>query len=361
MSTFANDLDIRSRWLGIKKLRSTYSPRPYHLKNKEGITVPLKERAKTSAQYLSNKQWAAPTEEEKQLDEEERLKKKPELFNNSPYYDISDIEQYEVYDAINTLKKRKAPGPDGITNELIQALQDTGVAYLTELYREWWNHKKISTEATHANVFQIFKKGSTVDPANYRPISLLNVITKIYAKIIHKRLAEAIDPHLTTTQFGFRKSRSTHHAIHIVRRIIEAGESTTNKLIMVLLDWEKAFDRLRRVPMEDALRRAGIPKALRLAILSLYEHTTFEISATDENSPTCTQHSGIRQGCPLSPYLFIIIMTVFLRDVKINLTYDISGQRVAGGTFDEILFAGDTILISHNTRHINLLIKTIEK
>ena len=92
----------------------------------------------------------------------------------------------------------------------------------------------------------LYKKGNTSDLANYRPISLLNTMYKIFTVIIQDRLATGIDHRMHATQYGFRKARSTQHAIHIIRRILEAGESTTNKRLMVLLDWERAFDKLTR-------------------------------------------------------------------------------------------------------------------
>ena len=76
---------------------------------------------------------------------------------------------------------------------------------------------------------------------NYRPISLLNALYKIFAAIIQKRIANKLDKHLQKTQFGFRTDKATGDAIHLIRRIIEYGESTTNNLYLVLLDWEKAL------------------------------------------------------------------------------------------------------------------------
>ena len=90
----------------------------------------------------------------------------------------------------------------------------------------------------------IYKKGNTSDLSNYRPISLLNTMYKLFASIVQNRLANGIDQHMHGTQYGFRKARSTQQAIHIIRRVMEGGESTTNKLLLVLLDWEKAFDKL---------------------------------------------------------------------------------------------------------------------
>ena len=74
-----------------------------------------------------------------------------------------------------------------------------------------------------------------------------------------------------------------------------------------------------------------------------------------------TQETGIRQGCPLSPYLFILVMTVIFEDIhdgdqQMNLVK----HRVAGATFDEVLYADDTICASKDTRAMNKLLANIE-
>ena len=100
---------------------------------------------------------------------------------------------------------------------------------------------------------------------------------KIFAIVVHKRVAAGIDPWLHRTQYGFRKAKSTQHAIHIIRRILEEGESTTNKLILVLLDWEKAFDKLTREGLFSALRRANLPDKIVQVIAAIYEHPEFMV------------------------------------------------------------------------------------
>ena len=101
----------------------------------------------------------------------------------------------------------------------------------------------------------IYKKGDTSKYENYRPTSLLNAIYKIYAGIIQKKLAHILDKHLSKTQFGFRKHKNTADATQIIRRVAEHGQGTKNKLHMVLLDWEKAFDKVDRDKLFEAMEK----------------------------------------------------------------------------------------------------------
>ena len=89
-----------------------------------------------------------------------------------------------------------------------------------------------------AELVTLYKKGNVEDPANYRPIALLNTIYKICASISQIRLANGLDDTLWETQFGFRKKRSTSQPLFVTRRLQDQAECTGDKLFMVFLDWE---------------------------------------------------------------------------------------------------------------------------
>ena len=88
------------------------------------------------------------------------------------------------------------------------------------------------------------KKGRTDRPENYRPIALLNVTYKLLAIIIHLQFYETIDDRISKTQFGFRKNKSTAQPFLIHRRIQELQEESGLSFHTLLLDWEKAFDKV---------------------------------------------------------------------------------------------------------------------
>ena len=89
---------------------------------------------------------------------------------------------------------------------------------------------------------------------------------------MQKILASLIDEEIQNTQYGFRKSRSTAQAIHIIRRIQEYAEKGKNRSFVVLLDWEKAFDKADQSMLMESLKWHGIPEPLRNLIKKLYAH-----------------------------------------------------------------------------------------
>ena len=147
---------------------------------------------------------------------------------------------------------------------------------------------------------------------NYRPISLLNTLYKIFASILHHRISSVIDPHLQKTQFGFRKHRSTSDAIHAIRRLMDYSEITGRESIFLFLDWEKAFDKITHKALLHSLQRAQLPEKFLRIIQCIYSEPQFFVSDDIATSNTLPQHTGIRQGCPLSPFLFLIVMHLSL-------------------------------------------------
>ena len=106
----------------------------------------------------------------------------------------------------------------------------------------------------------LFKKGDNSLPENYRPISLLPIGYKVLAALIHQRLLDGgVDEKIRPSQFGFRPKRNCMDALMIVRRLIDAAqEDNRNGLLMVFLDWAKAFDRITPTSLVHALRRFGL-------------------------------------------------------------------------------------------------------
>ena len=215
------------------------------------------------------------------------------------------------------MKRKKACGPDEIPMEMIKELDDTNLEQLHKMTSEWWNNETMPIEETRARVVPIFKKGDTSDIGNYRPISLLNATYKIFTAILVERISEKLDKHLQKTQFGFRKNKSTANAIFLIRRLIDNAErSNKQELHMLLLDWEKAFDKLTHKSLFVAMEKMNVDTKLINLVKMIYKQPEFMVESDGKQSNWKRQKSGIRQGCPMSPYLFLIAMTTIFDDIR---------------------------------------------
>ena len=137
---------------------------------------------------------------------------------------------------------------------------------------------------------------------------------------IHKRYSgqtlHCVRKLFRDTQYGFRPKRSTAEPLFCVRRLAEFAEQGTDPLYLIFLDSEKAFDKIDHEKMCQALWRLRIPPAILENINSLYANSLFQVIQGENASEWQKQRTGIRQGCPLSPYLFILTMHVMFHDVK---------------------------------------------
>ena len=146
---------------------------------------------------------------------------------------------------------------------------------------------------------EIYKnKGKAADPENYRSISLLCAAYKIYARLLQRRLSKALDSRMLDTQLGFREERSTVQLLQIIRRLQDVYEETGKQLYTLLLDWEKAFDKINPAVLDDALRRTGVTEKYRKATGSIYMNPKFMVTKQGNDSEYAEAKSGIRQGCP---------------------------------------------------------------
>lgn len=177
----------------------------------------------------------------------------------------------------------------------------------------------LPTELELVDVVTLYKKGKVSDPANYRPIALLSTLYKILASVIQCILADTIDESISNRQFGFRKKKSTSQPLFIARRLQDQAEQADDNLFLVFLDWEKAFDKIDKDMMVKALSRLGVPEKMQRMVAALYVDPQFRIRDREGKSTYRKQRAGIRQGCPLSPYLFVCLMTVISEDTRASL------------------------------------------
>ena len=132
-------------------------------------------------------------------------------------------------------------------------------------------------ELAIANIVTIFKKGSVEDPNNYRPIALLQTLYKLQAAMLRNRLIDALDQRINKAQYGFRAGKSTTQPLFVARRLIDIAEASGDSLLITLLDWEKAFDKVDQTEMINAVRRMNVPEETINELETLYSEIYFTL------------------------------------------------------------------------------------
>ena len=113
--------------------------------------------------------------------------------------------------------------------------------------------------------------------------------------------------------------------------------------------------------MLQALKRLKIPEMLLKYITKIYNTPKFKVRVGENESEYYEQKTGIRQGCPLSPYLFILVMSVMMWDIRSRLDTPKQNEPIQGVKFADVLYADDTHLAVKNARYAEKLLHIIEK
>ena len=163
------------------------------------------------------------------------------------------------------------------------------------------------------------------------------------------------------TQFGFRKKKSTAQALFITRRLQDIAEESGSALVLLFLDWEKAFDKVDQVELVKAIGRLNVPQKITRVLASSYVNPQFKIKDRGGKSDYRKQRTGIRQGCLLSPYLFILLMTVLMHEVHEQTDEIAKSGQITHINFTELLYADDTLVITNNQESMNQILNLIEK
>lgn len=262
---------------------------------------------------------------------------------------------------IRKLRLKKAPGPDGIPAEYWKdAAEDPEILEMLGKFTNMcWTGKRIPSQWHEAHVAAIHKKGSVDLCENYRPISLLCIGYRVFAALIKERLVQAgAEARLSRTQFRFRSGYGTSEAIFVVRRKIESAWALKNgQAIFLALDWQ-AFDSIVPSALMAALKRFGLPEHVRDVIAAIYADRSFTVKDCGQGSTSKKQRSGISQGCPLSPFLFVILMSVLMEDAVHKLSRE-EKEFLDKGILAEVLYADDTLLIGVNGRSVQRFLQAV--
>ena len=140
---------------------------------------------------------------------------------NQTDVEISPPSYNEVCSIINKLKSNKAGGTDNILPELIKQGGRTLKQRIYQLILMIWEKEQLPNQWKKGIFCLLYKKGDRLDCMNYRPITVLNVVYKIFAIILNQKLVDTIETELGDFQSGFRPNRSTVDNIFMIRQIIE--------------------------------------------------------------------------------------------------------------------------------------------
>ena len=252
----------------------------------------------------------------------------------------------EIKKAIMTLRSGKAAGPDEIPAEAIKADIETAVQMLYSLFSKIWEKEEVPAQWKEGIIIKLPKKGDLRDCSNYRGIMLLSTPGKVLNRILLERMKEAVDPKLRDQQAGFRRNRSCADQIASLRIIVEESLEWNSPLYINFIDYEKAFDSVDWETLWKLLRHYGVPKKIISLIRCTFQDMSCKIAHAGQLSESFEVKTGVRQGCLLSPFLFLLVIDWIMKTTTTGRNNGI--QWTLWTQLDDLDFADDLALLSHN-------------
>ena len=249
------------------------------------------------------------------------------------------------------MKKGKAPGSVNITLDLIRDADEPIHVRLARLFNECLKKSKTPEEWNKAILILLYKKGDPRDMNNQRPISLLNVIYKIFTRVITNRIANKLDENQPREQAGFRKGYSTIDHLQTVNQIIEKANEYKMPLVVAHLDYTKAFDSVETEEVMLALEEQGVDPVYINIFRHIYEHATSFIRL-HKDSESFQLKRGVRQGDTSSPKLF----TACLERAFRRLNWHEKGIRIEGEYLSHLRFADDIIIFASTKEELQQML-----
>ncbi|PNX96867.1 ribonuclease H, partial [Trifolium pratense] len=284
---------------------------------------------------------------------------------------LAPITREELHEALFQMDPDKAPGPDGFNPAFYQHFWDFCSNDIFEAVKVWLERGYFPSSLNETNICLIPKCENPGSMKDMRPISLCNVLYKMVSKLLANRLKGCIEKCVSEEQSAFIEGRSILDNALIAIEVIHALKRKTRGMkgeLALKIDISKAYDKVDWGFLRGMLERMGFASKWIHWMMLCVSSVNYSVLVNYEKVGPIYPGRGLRQGDPLSPYLFILVTEGLTALIKNSVARgDIHGVKVCRGApmVSHLLFADDCFLFCRSnldeTRHLMRVLKTYEE
>ena len=268
----------------------------------------------------------------------------PKLYDDNKQKCEGFLTEKECLEAVKLMESGKSPGTDGLPAEFYKVFWNDVSSYLVSSLNRSFQKGKLAIMQRRGIISLIPKKDKALDELkNWRPITLLNCDYKIASRAVASRLKTVLPALIDNDQTGFLKGRSITENICLINNIISYTESKNIPGMLLFVDFEKAFDTIEWSFVQQMLLCFGFGPSFINWINLFYCDIQSCVVNNGWSGLFFELGRGVRQGCPLSPYIFILCAEILA--VAIRKDTAIKGLSVGSTECKLSQFADDTTLI----------------
>ncbi|GJR36423.1 RNA-directed DNA polymerase, eukaryota, reverse transcriptase zinc-binding domain protein [Tanacetum coccineum] len=279
---------------------------------------------------------------------------------------LGEVSADEIKQDLFQIDDNKAPGPDGFSTHFYKKYWDIIGEDICIAVKECFAIEKMLKEINFTNIALVPKIQTPTKVSDYRPITCCNVIFKCISKVINERIKECLGNLVSQNQSAFIPNRQIQDNILISQGLLNGYDRKDRpKRVALKIDLQKAYDTINWNFLEDTLRGFGFRDKMVLWIMKCVTTTSFSVIVNGESQGYFKGGRVLRQGDPMSPYLFTLIMEVLnlllIRRIENNsaFQYHFGGRKLK---ITHICFVDDLLMFGHGDKFsVKLLKDTIKE
>ncbi|XP_058783955.1 uncharacterized protein LOC131658705 [Vicia villosa] len=256
----------------------------------------------------------------------------------------------EIKEAVWDCDGSKSPGPDGFTLEFFQLCWETVMGDVFTFVKDFFLKARLIKGCTSSFLALIPKVQNPQSLSEYRPICLVGSMYKILAKILAIRLRNVVGKLVSCNQTAFVSGRSIEDGVLVVNEVLDLAKRSKRDCAVLKVDFEKSYDRVSWKFLDYVLTKMGFGTNWLRWMEGTVFSSVMSVLINGSTTKDFIVEKGLRQGGPLSPFLFVLVMEVLtalmnkaislgdFQAFKVNETEEVSMLQFADDTVDKLPF-----------------------